>query len=137
MRLLAATDFRSWADLKLHVESAKARGSWSYVRSSHYRQASHRKVRAEQGWPVASSRRRHVDHTSSTDSEDDRQHLSATLVVEFELMDDTVTLTQIAVDAARRETADEDGHSRRWAGASVSVRAVNWCYRPDGRRSDA
>lgn len=99
--------FPSWPDLKLHVESAKAPSA--VLRTSRLQSADTGGESPQAAEQEFGPSRHPIVGTwvarPATDSEDDRQDLVGDAVVEFELTDGTLTLTQILAGAARREIA--------------------------------
>jgi hypothetical protein len=104
--------FPTWPDLKLHVESVRKRPG-AATSASRVQEGTTAANAGEAPKTVVPARRGRSSHPivgtwaapPAAGSEDHRQLHAWDVVVEFELTDDIVTLTQIAADPAGRELA--------------------------------
>ena len=105
--------FPSWPDLKLHVESVRERTGAAASSASCVQEGTTTGNAGEAPTTVVQARRGRSGHPivgmwatrPAAGSGDHRQLHAWDVVIEFELTDDIVTLTQIAADPAGRESA--------------------------------
>jgi hypothetical protein len=101
--------FPSWPDLKLHVESVRQQPPSAVLRTSRLQPADTAGESPQPAEQELGPSRHSIVGTwvarPATGSEGHHQYLVGDAVVEFELTDGTLTLTQIAAGAAGREIA--------------------------------
>lgn len=105
--------FPSWPDLKLHVESVREQTAAPASSASRVQESTTAGNAGRAPKPVTQARRGRSSHPivgtwaarPAPGSGDHRQLHAWDVVIEFELTDDIVTLTQIAADPAGRESA--------------------------------